>query len=150
MAIISYPQTGQPIDVSYISNIVAAVNQLSEEITPSSTKYVNVDTVTAGKQSVSISETKMIAGYVEVVSNTAVTAGSEKEFSYTFPADFKYEPIAVATPIMIGGSSSDAGRNVSVVIKSISTSRVDGIIRFNANGNASVGVNLIIVGIPNS
>ena len=56
MAIISYPQSGQPIDVSYISNIVAAVNQLSEEITPSSTKYVNVDTSTAGKQSVSVSE----------------------------------------------------------------------------------------------
>lgn len=149
MAIISYPQTGQPIDTSYISNIVAAVNQLSEEITPSATKYVNVDTSTAGKQSVSVSETKIIAGYVEVVSNAAVTAGSEKEFSYTFPADFKYEPIAVATPITIGASASDAGRNVSVVLKSISTSRVDGIIRFNANGSASVGVNLLIIGIPN-
>jgi hypothetical protein len=149
MAIISYPQSGQPIDVSYISNIVAAVNQLSEEITPSSTKYVNVDTTTAGKQSVSVSETKIIAGYVEVVSNSTVTAGSEKEFSYTFPADFKYEPIAVATPIMIGASASDAGRNISIVLKSVSTSRVDGIIRFNANGTASVGVNLLIIGIPN-
>lgn len=149
MPIISYPQTGQPIDVSYIANIVTAVNQLSEEIAPSATKYVNVDTATAGKQNISISEAKVIAGYVEVVSNASVTAGLEKEFSYTFPADFKYEPIAVATPIMIGSSTSDAGRNVSLVIKSISTSRVDGIIRFNANGTASVGVNLVIIGIPN-
>lgn len=148
MPIISFPQSGQPIDVSYIANIVTAVNQLADEITPSSTKYVNIDTATAGKQNVSISETKVIAGYVIAVNNTSVTAGSEKEFSYTFPADFKYQPIVTATPIMIG-AGTEAGRNISIVLKSVLNNRVDGVIRFNASGTVSIGVNLIAIGIPN-
>lgn len=146
MAIISQPNPGQPIDTSFISNIVTAINELSEEIIPSSTKYVNIDTRTAGKQNVSIAETKIIAGYIEVANNQRVDAGTEKEFSYSFPADFRYEPIVLATPIAIGtGSPSD--RNVIVTIKSVANSRVDGIVRFNESSAASVGINLLIIGV---
>jgi hypothetical protein len=34
-------------------------------------------------------------------------------------------------------------------LKTITTSKVEGTIRFNTNGNVSVAVNLIMIGIPN-
>jgi hypothetical protein len=89
----------------------------------------------------------MIGGYVEVANNSTVSAGNEKTFSYDFPSDFKYQPIATATPVNIG--NTPAGQNVSVILKTVTTSRVEGIVRFGASGDLSLAVNLIILGIPN-
>jgi hypothetical protein len=75
-----------------------------------------------------------------------VTGGTEKEFYYTFPADFKYAPVATATVINVG--ATDAGEDVTVVLKTVSTSRIDGIVKFNTTGKLSIGVNIIAVGIP--
>jgi hypothetical protein len=147
MAKIPLPERGQPIDLSYLREMANAVNDLSDLISPSSYTYVSVDTPNAGTQYVRSSESKIVAGYVEVATNSTVTAGNEFAFSYNFSADYKYPPIATATPINIGGSS--AGQNVSVVLRLVTTNRVEGIVRFNESGNLSVGVNLIIVGIPN-
>jgi len=55
--------------------------------------------------------------------------------------------LVTATPVNIGGG--DAGKNVTVVLRQPTTSRVDGVVNFNVAGEVSVGVNLIIVGIPN-
>ena len=81
-----------------------------------------------GKQSVKTSEARVIGGYVEVANNSTVSAGNEKTFAYDFPSDFKYAPIATATPINIG--NTPAGQNVTVILKSVTTSRVEGVARF--------------------
>jgi hypothetical protein len=81
-----------------------------------------------------------------VATNRTVSAGNEQEFSYNFE-DFKYPPIVTATPVNIG--NTPAGRNVSVILKSITTSNVVGVVRFNAPGDISLAVNLVIIGIPN-
>lgn len=147
MSKIPLPERGQPMDVTYIYQIANAVNDLASQISPSTYKYVTVDTVNAGKQSVKASEARVIGGYVNIYSDTTVNSGNEKSFSYDFPADFKYAPICTATPINIGGTP--AGGNVSVVLKTVNTSRVEGVVRFNTSGNLTVGVNLIVIGIPN-
>lgn len=147
MSKIPTPDPGQPLDVAYISAIVKAINDLSKEVVPSNYKYVTVDTASAGKQSVRTADAKMIGGYVEVANNSTVTAGNEKSFFYDFPADFKYAPIATATPINVGNTT--AGKDVSVILKSVTTSRVEGIVKFNTSGDVSVALNLIILGIPN-
>jgi len=147
MAKVPLPERGQPLDVPYIYRLVDTVNQLSTEVSSATYNYTTVDTISAGKQSVKTSEVRMIGGYVEVANNSTVTAASEKSFAYDFPTDFKYQPIATATPVNIG--NTPAGQNVNVILKTVTTSRVEGIVRFGASGDLSLAVNLIIIGIPN-
>jgi hypothetical protein len=123
------------------------INDLSTQVSSATYNYTTVDTVSAGKQSVKTSEARMIGGYVEIANNSTVSAGNEKTFSYDFPSDFKYQPIATATLVNVG--NTPAGQNASVILKTVTTSRVEGIVRFGASGDLSLAVNLIILGIPN-
>jgi hypothetical protein len=147
MAKVPLPERGQPLDVTYIYQLADTINDLSTQVSSATYNYTTVDTVSAGKQSVKTSEASMIGGYVEVANNSTVSAGNEKTFSYDFPSDFKYQPIATATLVNIG--NTPAGQNVSVILKVVTTSRVEGIVRFGASGDLSLAVNLIILGIPN-
>jgi hypothetical protein len=145
MAILNVPERGQPLDVSTISQIVNAINTLSTSVTNSTYKYVTVDTQGAGKQSVKTSDAKIIGGYVDVVNNSSQNAGDEVSFSYDF-SDFKFAPIVTATPVNV--TNTPAGKNVSVILKPVTTTKVEGVVKFNTTGEATIGVNLIIVGIP--
>jgi hypothetical protein len=147
MARIPLPERGQPLDVSYIYQLANALNELATQISPATNKYVTVDTPNVGRQSVKASESRIIGGYIEVANNSTKTAGDEVAFSYDFPSDFKYAPIATATPLNVG--NTDAGKNVSVILKTVSTSKVEGVVKFNASGDLTVAVNLIVIGIPN-
>jgi hypothetical protein len=147
MAKVPLPERGQPLDVTYIYQLADTINDLSTQVSSATYNYTTVDTVSAGKQSVKTSEARMIGGYIEVANNSTVSAGNEKTFSYDFPSDFKYQPIATATAVNIG--NTPAGQNVSVILKAVTTSRVEGIVRFGASGDLSLAVNLIILGIPN-
>jgi hypothetical protein len=147
MAKVPLPERGQPLDVAYIYTLADTINDLSSQVSSSTFNFTTIDTTAAGKQSVKTSESKFIGGYILVANNAAKTAGEETSFSYDFPNDFKYPPIVTATPVNIG--NTPAGQNISVVLKTITTSKVEGTIRFNTNGNVSVAVNLIMIGIPN-
>lgn len=147
MAKIPLPERGQPLDVSYIYQLANAVNDLSSQVSPALYKYVTVDSPGVGKQSVKASEARILGGYVEIVNSASKTKGDTVPFSYDFATDFKYAPIATATPLNIGNTS--AGKNVSVVLKSVTTSKVEGVVVFNETGDLTVAVNLIIIGIPN-
>lgn len=145
MARVPVPERGQPLDLSYIYQLANAVNDLSDEMSTNTYNYLSIDTSTAGSQSVKTAEGKIIGGYIEVATTSTVSAGNEQEFSYTFE-DFKYAPIVTATPVNIG--NTPAGRNVSVILKSITTSSVTGVVRYNTAGDVSLAINLIIIGIP--
>jgi hypothetical protein len=144
---IELPERGQPLDVSYLYKLANAVNDLSNSVSSSTYKYVTVDAGSAGKQSVKTSDARIIGGYVSVNNNTTVTAAQEKDFSYDFSTDFKYAPIVTATVINTGGT--DAGRDMTVILKPPSTNKVEGFVRFNKGGVVTAGVSLIIIGIPN-
>ena len=146
MAKVPLPERGQPLDVTYIYSLVDAVNDLSTQISSATYNYTTIDTVTAGKQNTKTSETRIIGAYVPIYSDATVTAGNEKTFTYDL-SDFKYPPIVTATPVNIG--QTPAGQNISVVLNTITTSRIEGAVRFGASGDLSLAVNLIIVGIPN-
>jgi hypothetical protein len=147
MAKVPLPERGQPLDVTYIYQLADTINDLSTQVSSATYNYTTVDTVSAGKQSVKTSEARMIGGYVEIANNSTVSAGNEKTFSYDFPSDFKYQPIATATLVNVG--NTPAGQNASVILKVVTTSRVEGIVRIGASGDVSLAVNLIILGIPN-
>jgi hypothetical protein len=147
MSKIPLPERGQPLDVTYLYHLAETVNDLSTQVSSATYNYTTIDTVSAGKQNIKTSEARVIGGYVQVYNNATVSSSSEKTFSYDFPSDFKYQPIVTATPVNIG--NTPAGQNVTVILKTITTSRVEGVVRFGASGDLSLAVNLIIVGIPN-
>ena len=82
-----------------------------------------------------------------MANNTTTSPDGEGSFSYNFN-DFSYAPVVTATPILIGDTATESGKDITVVITRVTTNRVEGIVKFNTIGVASVGVNLIAVGIP--
>ncbi len=145
------PQPGQPLDLDYVSTIVKAVNSILDK-QASSTSVGNSTVVTPLATEISkTSDLVFVGGYKEIFATAqAVTAGTTKDFFLDFPngITFKNPPIVTATPYTL--NSTDAGRNVTVILKSVTTSKVEGTVIFNANGNVSIGVNLIAIGVPRS
>jgi hypothetical protein len=149
MAKIPLPERGQPLDVTYISQLAQVVNELSSVVSPATYKYTSIDIPpSSGKQNININEARVIGGRVRVVPSGTITAGEEKPFVYPFAGEFKYAPIATATAVNFGDTI--AGKNITVVLKNITTSGLEGFVKFNTTGdNVTVDVNLIIIGIPN-
>jgi hypothetical protein len=147
MAKVPLPERGQPIDVAYLYQITNALNQLSDQVSTATYNYTTIDTASAGKQNIKTSEARVIGGVIPVASNSTVTASSTKTFTYPFPSDFKYTPIVTASVINTGKTA--AGENVSVVLTDVTRSSVSGLVRFNASGDVSTIVNIIVVGVPN-
>jgi hypothetical protein len=146
MAKIPTPDRGQPLDVSYIYQIVEAINDLSTQLSSSVYKYTSVDTV-AGTESLLITDTKITAGERSIYpSLTLVSAGTTEPFSYSFKSEYKYPPIVTASPVLIEGTS--AGLDISVIITSVTRSGVSGVVNFSTGGNVAVKVNILAVGVP--
>jgi hypothetical protein len=147
MAKIPLPERGQPLDLTYINSLADAVNTLYNQVSVSTSNYASIDTTSQDKINLKTSEIGLVAGRVEVYNNATVTVAQEKDFSYNFTNNFKYAPIVTATPVNVG--NTPAGKNVSVILKNVTTSRVEGVVRFGSAGDSSLWVNLIIVGVPN-
>lgn len=147
MAKVPLPERGQPLDLSYIYQLSNAVNELSDELSQGASRYTSIDTVSAGTQTVRTSDARIIGGYVSVTNSSSTSPDGEGSFSYNF-SDFAYVPIVTATPILIDEGSTESGKDITVVLTKVTTNRVEGVVRFNTIGVASVGLNLLIVGVP--
>lgn len=147
MAKLPTPDRGQPLDVSYIYQIVDAVNDLSSQVSSATYRYASIDT-SSGPQNSLITDTKIVAGTVDIYSTlTDVTPGLTVDKSFNFSAgEFKYPPIVTATPVLT--SQSQSGSNLSVTIKQITTSRVDLSVTFFGTGKAALKLNIIAIGLP--
>jgi hypothetical protein len=147
MANIPIPQQGQPIDYQYIYQIVDTLNELSTKVTSkfSESKFQNKQ---GANETHRLNDMSMVAGYALVKENADATSEKEIKFDYAFGVTFKYPPVVTVTPIMLQDTA--AGRDVSVVIKDITTTNMNGFISFNASkkGKASIGVNIIAIGVP--
>jgi hypothetical protein len=110
-------------------------------------EFLIKDSLTTYKWQMS-SEARVIGGYVRVTNGETQTAGSALPFSYSFPTEFKFTPIVTATPVN-NATASTAGNDVVVTLSSVTTSSIEGSVKFNVGGVSSVGVNLIAIGIPN-
>jgi hypothetical protein len=141
MAQIPLPQRGQPLDVSYIYNLTKAVNDVSKQVSSSTNNYSKINT-----DSIKTADLKFEAKTVHVAINQSVNAGTEQPFTSTLD-NFKTVPIVTATPVNQGGTVS--GKEISVILTSVTTSGITGIVRFGSTGILSVDVNIIAVGITN-
>jgi hypothetical protein len=147
MPIIPIPERGQPLDTTYIYKIVQSINELYSQVDVSKKGYLKVTTNKNGPQTVKASESLIIGGFEQVSTTSLQTAGSSLPWSYSFPQEFAFEPIVTATAYNKG--NSDAGKDVTVTINSITPSKVEGTVKFNLGGETTMGINIIAVGLPN-
>lgn len=147
MSKIPLPERGQPLDLSYIYQLANAINEIAVQLSPSTGRYTSIDTASAGTQNVRTSDARIVGGFVTVTNNSTTSPDGEGTFSYNY-SDFAYAPVISATPLLIDESSTESGKNISVVLTKVTNNRVEGVVKFNTIGVASVGVNLLIVGIP--
>lgn len=146
MATIPVPERGSPLDVTYLYKIANAINDLSSQISATLFKYTEVKVrEKAEPENMKTSDTRIVAGYIDLVNEENVLAGTTKTFSYDY-TNFKYAPVAVATVVNSGQTS--VGNDASVVITSITTSRVEGIVKFSSTGKMTLSVNVMLVGVP--
>lgn len=146
MAKIPLPDRGQPLDVTYLYQISNAINDLANDISSATYQYTSVYTRDNGKQDIKTAQSRVVAGYVDITNNETVTANTTKSWSFNYPTDFKYPPISTATVVNRG--TNDIGDDVTVVIKTNTTSRIEGIVKFNKAGSVSTSINIIAIGIP--
>jgi hypothetical protein len=146
MAQVPLPERGQPLDVTYIYQLAEAINSISNQVTSATYNYTTIDSGTGSPQSVKTSDAKFVGGYKQVTTNTTVGVGQEVGESYTYP-EFKYPPVITATISNISGTA--AGTDATVILKSVTTTRVDFIVKFKTGGVSSVGVNIIAIGVTN-
>jgi hypothetical protein len=147
MSILPLPERGQPLDVTYIYQIVQSINELYTQVDPSNIGYVIVDTERNGAQTKKISSAGVIGGYELVSPSSLQAAGSSLPWSHDFEKEFLYPPIVTATAFNKG--VNDSGKDVAVTINSITTSKVEGTVKFTLGGEITMGINIIAVGIPN-
>lgn len=146
MAKVPLPERGAPLDVTYLYSLAQAINDVATAVSSATYNYTTVKTREMGDQNIKTSEARIVAGYVDVVNNENVLAGTTKTFSFNYPSDYKYAPIVTCTPVNTG--NTPVGNDVSVVLTSVTTSRVDGVIKFNTTGTLSVSINYQVIGIP--
>lgn len=144
MSLIPLPQRGQPVDVAYLYQIAQAINDLTTKVGSSAKNYVTINNGVSGVQTATMSDTKIIASSV-VVTVTGAAAGATKDFSFPFTGEFKFSPVVTATVYNTGTNQS--GVNSTVSLTNITTSKVDGVVKFNTAGDSTVTVQLIAIGV---
>lgn len=145
MAKIPIPATGVPLDTEIIGQIIAQLNNLSDQISRATYRYTTIKTRNAGEQSVRTGDARIKGGYVSLADSN-VKVGDRAQWSYSLGSDFKYTPIVVATPVHVG---SGAAPNVSVIITSVTTQAVNGVVIFEMAGRVNIDINILAIGIPN-
>ena len=146
MAKVPLPDRGQPLDVTYLYQIANALNDAVDTISTATYNYTTVDTRGVARQDVKNSNAKFYATYKDIVTDETVSSNTTRSFFVDFASEFKYPPIVTATAVNTGTSA--IGNDVIVVITSVTTSRVEGVVRFNSSGSVSTSVNVIAIGLP--
>jgi hypothetical protein len=141
------PQRGQPLDVTFISDIVRSVNDLYDKVAIKISAYASLWTL-SGRKQVRSSEVKFVSGQVKINTEKTTNADQYVDFEYRFDIAFKYPPVVTATPISLRATASNAAKNATVILTSVTTSSVRGAVKFETSGEFTVGVNVIAIGIP--
>jgi len=137
------PERGQPLDLSYIYQMANAINDLNNQIVSNSVTSV-VNNGIDLREDARTSNLRFYATTTSIQAGT-VSAGTSRDWSVDLSPNFLYTPVVTAT--VQNNTSSTAGNNITLVIKNITTGRVDGNIIYNAAGSIDIRINVIAVGI---
>lgn len=137
------PGQGQPLDSSYISNIVRAINDLYTMVA-STFSNSQIFTKESGKQVLKTTGLIIDAGY-ETMVNSISSANSEVTHSHKFGSTFKYPPVVTATAMI---DNTISGKTINVYVKNVTTTSVDIVVKFGTSDTTSTTVNVLAVGLP--
>ena len=146
MAEIPLPERGQPFDVTYIYQVVDALNSLTKQVSDTGAEYSVVDVIGQEAKNQKTSNTKFVGKFKLVANAETVTAGQEKSYPIDYP-NFKFPPIVTVSVVNRGGTA--AGANTTIVLGDITTTQANFTVKYGLSGTATVGVNLIAIGVPN-
>jgi len=140
---IPLPERGQPIDLAYMYQIANSINDLNNQISGT----ISTSTVNNGIELREDLSTNNLKFYATTVTYEAgsVSAGTSRDWNVSFSPSFLYVPVGTAT--VQNNTSSTAGNNITLVIKNITTGRVDGNIRYNEAGSINISINVIAIGL---
>lgn len=148
MAILPLPQRGQPIDYDYMYQITEAINKVSTQL--SVTNAGNIIDIAPGtpRKQVSVGQTIVVAKKHNLNLTTSSAASVDREFEILFDMMFDHPPVVTVTPKR-NATSNDSQVDV-LVITSITTTGVKGVINTTSTGVLNVELQMIAVGIKNS
>ena len=148
MAILPLPQRGQPIDYDYLYQMTEAINKVSSQLTVT-TAGNSIDT-SAGvtRKHVPLGQTVIVAKKHNLNLATSSAATVDREFEILFETMFDYPPVVTVTPKR-NPTSNDSQVDV-LVLTSITTTGVKGIINTTSNGVLNVELQMIAIGIKTS
>jgi hypothetical protein len=140
---IPLPERGQPIDLNYLYQIANSINDLSNAVSTSNTTSV-INNGINPREDVTTNKLRFYATTRNVVVGN-VNGGTSQNWSVDLSPDFLFTPVAVAT--VQNNTASTAGNNITLVIRNITTSRVEGNVLYNAGGSIDININVIAVGV---
>jgi hypothetical protein len=140
MGILSIPSRGQPLDISYISQIASQVNRITTIVGDKISAFSSVNDF-----SKKTADLKIYAKTINVFSSTNKTDGDVVDYTVNYPA---FNGLPVVTATILAGSSSSIGDNATIVLKNVTTSSTTFRVTFYSGGNLDISVNVIAVGFP--
>lgn len=140
MGILSIPSRGQPLDITYISQIASQVNKLTTIVGDKISAFSSINDF-----SKKTSDLKIYAKTVNVFSSTNKTDGDVVDYTVNYPA---FNGIPIVTATIISGSSSSIGDNATIVLKTVTSSSATFRVTFYSGGNLDISVNVLAVGFP--
>ena len=143
MARVPVPQQGQPLDLSYISTLANAVNQLSEEgaARAQGNNFILRGSAISTPSSYKLYGAQIIAQQISFAAGTSDTLEQTVSFS---PYNFKNAPIVTAT-------LADSSDNKAIIsLKNINSSSATVVVKFPTSENNVTNVNIMAIGLPSS
>ena len=140
------PQRGQPLDVSYMYDIVQALNELQDQVGSSIQDVLVLVDETNKSRSTKMNRSAAYGKTEPVVTAIQVELNKTYPVTVVFEVSFNSKPIVVATPNNIGGT--EAGKSATVVITKVTNNSAEFLVSFGIAGNATVALNVLAMGIP--
>lgn len=137
---IQLPQRGQPIDYSYLYQLVDQVNSVTAELSRSkTTNYFENGNPSQTRDSLSTSETKVVATTLKFTDSMKDTKDSVTKTIAFGGGGFLYNPVVTVTPQITESSSTF---DLSTSITSITPNSVT--VKINYNGGKKQDVTIIL------
>jgi hypothetical protein len=135
MAQISLPETGQPIDLNYITQIASSINELTTTVNSRNSVASSINNVSK------LNNNLRFFGGTFRINKTKVAAGETAEANFTY-GPFDGIPVVTASIVQNGPSPL-----ADVFLKDVTNSTARAIVVFRTNAAVNVSLNLIAIGI---
>jgi hypothetical protein len=144
MRALPLPDRAQPLSVSYVYTLAEQLNEVISSLASTASTLSTVDNGISRKDA----STENLRFYAKTKTSFkvgSVDANKTDSWSEDFNPPFKTPPVVTATPI--NNNASSAGNDVTIVIKNVTTGRVDGEIVYHTSGSIDVSINVLAVGV---